>query len=123
MEIHEDFVLNVGFLETHIMIYRILPNKGAGRSTKVTSIHIGTNVSLLAFQRWFRIENRTIIKETTVILLIFGNVVFLQTMGGAPLLWGAPLIGRLRYDNHKNSCKRKKVTGYLLLEVRSACVY
>ena len=33
--------------------------------------------------------------HTPLILVIFGNAVFLQTMG-VPLLWGAPLIGRLQ---------------------------
>ncbi len=86
---------------THLFLeYRILPNKGAGRSHKVISIHIGTKLSFWAFQRRFRIENRTIIKETTFILVIFDNIVFLQTMG-APLLWEAPLT--LFHLNKKTS--------------------
>ncbi len=80
-------LLRIIFFRTYM--YRILPNKGAGRSSKVISIHIGTKLSFLAFQRWFRIENRTIIKEIMVILVIFGNVVFLQTMGGALIMGGA----------------------------------
>ena len=43
----------------------------------------------LAFQRWFRIENRTIIKETTSILAIYDGFGFLQTIGGALIRGGA----------------------------------
>ncbi len=57
---------------------RTLPNKGAGRSSKVISNNLGTKLTFLAFQRWFRIENRTNTKETMVILVISGKVVFLQ---------------------------------------------
>ncbi len=39
-----------------------------------------------AFQRWFRIENRTIIKKN---MAIFGNLWLSQTMG-APLLGWRP---------------------------------
>ncbi len=60
-------------------VYRNLPNKGAGRSSKVISNNLGTKLTFLAFQRWFRIENRTNIKETMAILVIFGTVVFFQT--------------------------------------------
>ncbi len=42
-----------------------------------------------AFQRWFRIENRTIIKETTSILAICDGFGFLQTIGGALIRGGA----------------------------------
>ena len=66
--------------------YRILPNKGAGRSHKVIPICMR---SFLPFQRLFMIENRTIIKETTAILVIFDNIVFLQTMEGALIMGGA----------------------------------
>ena len=48
-----------------------------------------------AFQWWFRIENRTIIKGTMSILAIYDSIGLLQTKG-APLLGEAPLIGRLR---------------------------
>ena len=36
-----------------------------------------------AFQRWFRIENRTIIKDFRAILLIFVSFGLPQTIGGA----------------------------------------
>ncbi len=76
-------------------MYGNLPNKGAGRSSKIISNNLGTKLTFLSFQHWIRIENRTNIKETMVILVISGTVVFLQTWG-VPLLWGAPLISRLR---------------------------
>ncbi len=47
------------------IVYRILPNKGAGRSNKTISNSLEGKLTFSAFQRWFRIENRTIIKETT----------------------------------------------------------
>ena len=81
----------------HIWLtYRNLPNKGALRSSKVRSDRVGRKLRSPAFQRWFRIENWTIIKETMSILAICYSTGFLQTMG-APLLGEAPLIGRLRY--------------------------
>ena len=49
-----------------------------------------------AFQRWFRIENRTIIKKVMAILSIFGSCWLSQTMGGA-FIRVAPLLGILRY--------------------------
>ncbi len=48
-----------------------------------------------AFQRWFRIENRSIIKENGPISPSLQYWVP-QPMG-APLLRGAPVIGRIRY--------------------------
>ncbi len=59
--------------------YHVLPNKGTGRSSKVISNHEGTitRLSFVAFQRWFRIEKWTIMKETTVVLVISENVVLL----------------------------------------------
>ncbi len=76
--------------ESTLMVsYSILPYKGIGRCIKVISIQKGTKLCFWPFHRWFRIVNRTIIKETKVILLIFGNVVFLQSME-ALLLWVVP---------------------------------
>ncbi len=49
-------------------MYRILPNKGAGRVSKVTPDTVERKPRFWAFQRWFRIENRTIIKENVFIL-------------------------------------------------------
>ena len=80
-----------------LLDYRILPNKGAGRSRKVRSDRLREKLTFLAFQRWFRIENRTVIKETRPNLGIYDSIGFLQTKR-APLLGEAPLIGRLRYD-------------------------
>ncbi len=74
--------------------YRNLPNKGVGRSNKVKSDRLVKKLSFSAIQRWFRIENRTIIKETMPILAIYDSIGFLQTRG-APLLGEAPLIGRI----------------------------
>ncbi len=75
-------------------MYRNLPNKGAGRSDKVKSDGLGEKPRFSAFQRWFRIENRTIIKEIMSILAIYDNFGFLHSRG-APLLGEAPLIGRM----------------------------
>ena len=61
------------------MEYRNLPNKGAGRSSKAICNNLGTKLTFLAFQCWFRIENRTNIKETMAILVISSSVVFRQT--------------------------------------------
>ncbi len=77
------------------MYYRNLPNKGAGRFDNVKSDGLGDKLRFSAFQRWFRIENRTIIKETMSILAIYDSIGFLQTKG-APLLGEALLIGRIR---------------------------
>ncbi len=77
-------------------MYRILSNKGAGRFSKVTSDIVARKLGFWAFQRWFLIENRTIIKETVHGLDIYDRFGFPQTMG-APLLGDAPLIGRIRY--------------------------
>ena len=41
--------------------------------------NLGTKLTFLAFQCWFRIENRMNIKETMAILVISSSVVFLQT--------------------------------------------
>ncbi len=54
--------------------YHNLPNKGAGRSSKVGSDSVGKKLRFSAFQRWFRIENRTIIKETVSILAIYDSI-------------------------------------------------
>ncbi len=75
--------------------YRILPNKGAGHISKVTSDIVERKLRFWAFQHWFRIENWTIIKENVFILDIYDRTAFLQTKG-APLLGRAPLVGRIR---------------------------
>ncbi len=75
--------------------YRNLPNKGAGRSSKVKSDRLGKKLRFSAFQRWFRIENRTTILKTMSILAFYDSIGFLQNRG-APLLGEAPLIGRIR---------------------------
>ncbi len=67
--------------------YRILPNKGTGRASKIRSDFLRLKLKFWAFQRWFRIENWTICKKymsNMVSLDIFGIP---QTMG-APLLQG-----------------------------------
>ncbi len=87
-------------------MYHILPNKGAGRVSKVTFDIVGYKLRFQAFQWWFRIENRTIIKETMCILDIYGRIGLLQTMG-APLLGRAPLIGRIRYLHFFTSCLKQ----------------
>ncbi len=69
--------------------YRILPNKGAGRSSEVTFDSLGTKLRFWAFQRWFRIEKRTIFKETVLILVRYDRAGFLQTIGGALIRGGA----------------------------------
>ncbi len=91
-----------------VKYYRNLPNMGAGRSYKVRSDRLRQKLMVLAFQRWFGIENRTIIKETTSILAIYDGFGFLQTMG-APLLGEAPLIGRLRYVMCWSDCSTRTV--------------
>ncbi len=62
-------------------MYRNMPNKGAGCSNKVKSDGLYKKLRFSAFQRWFRIENRTIIKETMSILAIYDSIGFLQTRG------------------------------------------
>ncbi len=87
--------INFLFIWSLYRVYRNLPNKGAGRSNKGSSDRLKRKLRFPAFQRWFRIENRTIIKEAMSILAIYGSIGLLQTKG-APLLGEAPLIGRLR---------------------------
>ncbi len=62
-------------------IYQNLPNKGAGHSSKVKSDGLGVKLRFSAFQRWFRIENQTIIKENRFTLAIYDSIGFLQTRG------------------------------------------
>ncbi len=76
--------------------YHILPIKSAGRVSKVTSDSMERKLRFWALQQWFRIANRTIIKETACILNIYDRISFLYTMG-APILGRAPLIGRIWY--------------------------
>ena len=74
--------------------YRILPNKGAWRSTNVISDSLDTKLKFQAFQRWFRIENRTIINEFVLILVSYDRTWSLQTVGGA-LIRGGALNGQI----------------------------
>ncbi len=74
---------------TNSIMYRNLPNKGAGRSSKVKSDRFRKKPKFSAFQQWFRIENRSIIKETMSILAIYDSIRFLQTKGGALIREGA----------------------------------
>ncbi len=53
--------------EIQIYSYRNIPNKGAGAIAKVMSDSSGLQLRFLAFQRWFRIENQTIIKKVMAI--------------------------------------------------------
>ncbi len=69
--------------------YRNLPNKGAGRSSKVRSDSVKKKLRFSAFQWWFRIENRTIIKEIMSILAIYDSLGSPQTIGGALIRGGA----------------------------------
>ncbi len=77
------------------MGYRNLLDKGARHSSKVRSDRLRRRLRFSAFQRWFRIENRTTIKETMWILAIYNRIWFLH-IKGAPSLGEAPLSGRLR---------------------------
>ncbi len=77
--------------------YLIIPNKGAGALTSLNVIVTGLKLRFWAFQRWFRIENRTIIKGVMETFVIFGTLCFGQTMGGA-LIRVVPLLGIIRYD-------------------------
>ena len=74
-----------------ILYYCNLPNKGAGRSSKIRSDRLGKKLRVSAFKRWFQIENRINIKETTSILAIYDNIGSLQTRGalirGGTLNW------------------------------------
>ena len=72
-------------------MYCILPNKGAGRSSKVKSdtCSVETKLTFQAFKWWFRIENRTIIKEIVLILVSYDSTGFLQTTGGTLIRGGA----------------------------------
>ncbi len=76
------------------LIYRILPNKGAGCCSKVTSGGLDTMLRFEASQRWLRIENRTIINKTVSILLSYNKTGSLQIIGGA-LIRGGALNGQI----------------------------
>ena len=65
---------------TGFRAYCILPNKGAGRVSKVRSGIGRKKLRFWAFQRWFQIENRTIIKVTACILDIYDKIGFIQTV-------------------------------------------
>ncbi len=55
--------------------------------------YLGAKLRLLAFQHRFQVDNQSV-KESTVILVISGNVVFSTKLLGA-LIMGANLKGRL----------------------------
>ena len=61
--------------------YRNLPNRGARRYSKFKSDTMDQKLRFWAVQRWFRIENRSIIKEIKPILVPQDNI-------GSPKLWG-----------------------------------
>ncbi len=69
-------------------MYRNLPNKGAGHSSKLMSDRLTRKLRFSAFQRWFRIENQTIIEESVAILAIYDSIGFLQTKGGTVIRGG-----------------------------------
>ena len=52
-----------------------------------------------ALQRWFRIENRSIIKEIKPIL-VPQDKIWSPQLWGALLLGEAPIIGRIRYASY-----------------------
>ena len=56
------------------------PNKGAVLSSKFISDCPDRKLTFWAFQRWFRIDNRTIIKETESILISPNSIDLLQTI-------------------------------------------
>ena len=56
--------------------YRILPNKGTRGVSKAASGILRRKLRFRAFQRRFRIENRTIVKETAHILNIYDRIGF-----------------------------------------------
>ena len=90
--------------------YRNLPNRGAGRDSKVKSDTMEYKLWFWAFQRWFRIENWSIIKGNTPILVPLYNIGSPKLWGGgAPLLGVVPVIGRIRYVNEK---KRKSLSSW-----------
>ena len=71
------------------MIYRIVPNEGTRRISKVISDILGAKLRFCTFQQRFRIENRTISKETACSLVINDRIGLLQTMEGALIREGA----------------------------------
>ena len=70
--------------------YRNMPNKGAGRDSKVQSDYTEQKLRFWAFQWWFRNENRSIIKEIKPILVTVESIVGPETIG-ATLFVGARL--------------------------------
>ena len=60
-----------------------MPNKGAGRDSNVESDIMKSKLRFQAFQRWFQIENRSIIKEIGPILVTLDSSGGPQTIGGA----------------------------------------
>ncbi len=66
-----------------------LPNNGARCSSKVKYDGVGRKLKLSFPTVVFRIENRTIIKETMSILAIYDSIGFLQTIGSTLVRGGA----------------------------------
>ncbi len=58
-----------------------MPNICAGRDGIINYDTMEYKLRFWAFQRWFRIENRSIIKENSPILVPHYNI-------GSPKLWG-----------------------------------
>ena len=81
-------------IEFRISVYG--NTQGRRRSDKLKYDNIELKLSFLAFQCWFRIENRTIIKGVIGTFVIFGPLCFGQTMGGGALIRVVPLLGIIR---------------------------
>ncbi len=77
---------------SHIMQYLICLIEAPGAMTGLNLIPL----RFWAFQWWFWIANRSIIKEIKPILVSHDSIGSLK-LRGAPLLGEAPIIGRIRY--------------------------
>ncbi len=75
-----------------LYMYRNLPNKGTGRYSKLRSDRLRRKLGFSAFQRWFRIENRTMIKENVGILAVYDSIGFLHLIRGGVLNWQIMVI-------------------------------
>ena len=63
--------------------YCNMPNKGTGHDSKVKSDVTEEKLSFWAFQRWFWIENRSIIMDSGAILVNVDFIVGPPSKGGA----------------------------------------
>ncbi len=68
--------------------YRNLPNKDAEHSSKFRSDRLRRKLRFSAHQRWFQIENPTIIKETMSILARYDSNGFHRTKSVALIRGG-----------------------------------